>query len=252
MIIADTHVHIYPRYDLELFFRSALNNLRALGSGNYLLCLTERSDCHFFADHLSGEAKYGMFRIAPADSGVLSVTSAGEGTLLILPGRQVATAERIEVIGLGIDEAPPDGSPARHCIEFYNERGAVTVLPWSAGKWSGERGKFVHGLIREKNLEFLLGDPAHRPRFFPVHSLFTYARGLGRKVLCGTDPLPLPGEEARVGQYATALRGEGELRSALKDPQGALGDRLLPWESGLKIAAMITSKSRASTAGAAQ
>ncbi len=59
----------------------------------------------------------------------------------------------------------------------------------------------------------------------------------GRRLLAGSDPLPLPGEERRVGSYASLWRTDVDwsdpaaaARTLLGTPPLALaGDRLYPW-----------------------
>ena len=84
--------------------------------------------------------------------------------------------------------------------QLYKRRGAVPVLPWGVGKWSGERGRLVANAAARYSL--LLGDNAGRPFGWPRPALFQQY-----VVLPGTDPLWLKTEQERVGTYGFVLEG---------------------------------------------
>lgn len=206
--VLDTHVHIYPFYDLQLFFRSADKNLKKLeaelGGKNseFVLCLTERHDCHFFREHRDkGVSTYGEFTLSYDNTNsLLKVSSSTTRSLTIVSGRQILSKEGLEVLSLGSDEAPLDGEPLKEIISKLNERKVVVVLPWSFGKWMGKRGSLIGDVIQDKDLGFILGDPGHRPKILQVPEFKNSLRSIVR----GSDPLPIRGDEIRVGQYGIA------------------------------------------------
>lgn len=75
-------------------------------------------------------------------------------------------------------------------------------------------------------LDIMLGDNRERPWCWYRVPQFEMAAERGMRVLAGTDPLPLKGEERRVGSYGFRVsvdRAEGqsmtnEIRSMLENP----------------------------------
>ena len=203
---ADTHVHIYPAYDAGAALAALMRNLdRTAGPDAAKLgLLTERRGCHWFASACAGGDVAGC-TMTESGPGWLGLRSDGGGRLYLFPGRQIVTAERLEVLALTID-VPGDmeGRPAREVVAGVLEAGGVPVLSWSPGKWLGARGALVRSLVDTfRPGELLLGDTPLRPRGWgePILMRRALRRGLG--VVAGTDPLPLVGEERRLGSYAT-------------------------------------------------
>ncbi len=52
----------------------------------------------------------------------------------------------------------------------------------------------------------MLGDNSGRPALSVVPRLFKLAARLGIPILPGSDPLPFPGEERKIGRYGLVLR----------------------------------------------
>ena len=71
------------------------------------------------------------------------------GTLpvLVIAGRQIVSAERIEVLALGTRTQIPDGQPLAATIDAVRADGALAVLPWGFGKWWGARGRMVDAYL---------------------------------------------------------------------------------------------------------
>jgi hypothetical protein len=207
-LLADTHVHVYPEFPLESVFASALANLGP-GPDDYAgIFLAERDGEHWFRDLVDGGVTLpGGLRAevsAGGDSAWL-VHEAG-ARLLVVPGRQLVSAERIEVLCLTHDLNMGDGIDAQTLLEAIRPGGGVAVLPWSPGKWLGGRGRAVYNLVAGAEAgALLIGDTAMRPRYSlpPAAMRLAAARGMGR--LAGTDPLPLPGDESIIGRYGVAF-----------------------------------------------
>ena len=84
--------------------------------------------------------------------------------------------------------------------------GALSLVWWGVGKWLGARGAVVARILADPEWrDVLLGDNGNRLEIGPDPAEFAAARSLGRAVLPGSDPLPLRGEEARVGAYGFAV-----------------------------------------------
>lgn len=219
-VIADTHIHLYGCYDIKLAFEVLFRNLGrrtvdawpAFSDGvTKAAFLTERQDCDFFGQLASGALNSSLSGIGldeTPERGCLAVDSAA-GRLLLFAGRQIATKERIEVLGLAMTEKIPDGTVAADAVKIIKEYGGVPVLPWALGKWLAGRGRVVRGLIEASEAGgILLGDSSMRPTVWPEPGLMKLARKKGIGIVAGSDPLPVAGEENKMGVYATAIHGE--------------------------------------------
>jgi hypothetical protein len=210
-LIADTHVHLYPCYDFPAALATLADNLAAHGDGVRAAFLAERRDCRAFA-----AIREGSLALAPGprelrplrDDGAVALTSGDAPPVYLFAGRQIVTAERIEVLALTVDLALRDGLPAADVVAAVLEAGGVPVLGWSPGKWSFARGALVRALLRRRSPgEILVGDTALRPASAPEPRAMREARRLGIGVVAGSDPLPFPGEERYLGTYVTVLEG---------------------------------------------
>jgi hypothetical protein len=130
----------------------------------------------------------------------------GHLRLSVIVGRQLVTRERLEVLAVGTTAPLRDGDSIEATLNAVHAVGAAAVLPWGVGKWLGGRGAIVDGILANpKWSHVFLGDNGNRLRYGPEPERFASARRAGRCVLPGSDPLPLPGEERRVGSYGFAV-----------------------------------------------
>jgi hypothetical protein len=212
-LVADGHVHLYPFYDLRRAVSSLEANLRSLGvPGTPAGFLAERRDCHLFRDLEEGRLSVPGLECRSAGAGAMAFGVGDALHLLLFAGRQVVTAERLEVLVLTADLPIDDGLPAADVIRRARDAGAVPVLAWAPGKWFFGRGAVVRGLLQRAAVgPLLLGDTTLRPTLWPEPRLMRAGRRRGFGVLAGSDPLPFPGEEGLLGRYATVLEGEFDL-----------------------------------------
>lgn len=233
-IAVDMHVHLYPFHRLHTVFDSAHRNLRqaAPEADRFALCLAERAGQHAFDAMRRGELKPAVWRVGPApEGGGLDLRAPDGSCLWLVPGRQLVTAERIEVLALGRDLALPDGQPLHDTIANVRAGGALPVLPWGFGKWLGARGRRVRAAIEGADPGSLaVADTYLRPRHAPPSPNLRLAASRGLAVLAGSDPLPQPGEEEVAGRYGVLVEGEpgGGLAPLLGDPRAVrriLGSR---------------------------
>ncbi len=206
-IVADTHVHLYPAlYDTGRQLAAALANLAAAApeADARLLCLTERAGQRVFADWRGGAPLPAGWSAAPGDDPDALTLSHADGALILIAGRQIVTAERIEVLALGRDLDAADGLPLDETLARVRAGGAIPVLPWGLGKWWGRRGTIVQNCLDNHSPESLVcADTCLRPAGFPTPAILRTARLRGFSILFGTDPLPRPGEEHITGRWAT-------------------------------------------------
>jgi hypothetical protein len=255
-MIADTHMHLYPCYDTAAALRIAGANLRRLGGAGTprLVLLAERHDCRFF-ETLGGGAPDAGNGWAPAgEPGVLVRDTDGAEPLYLVAGRQVVTAERIEILALALEHGPADGRPAKDTLRAIAEADGVPVLSWAPGKWFGARGRLVRELLETLPPDAcLVGDTTLRPYGWGEPALMRLARQRGFGVAAGSDPLPFAGEEAAAGRYATRIKAPLDpsrplagLRAALRQPHAlrTTGRRDMPWRAFRRLWLNALSKRR--------
>jgi hypothetical protein len=228
--LLDTHLHLYPNYDLPLAFNQLLDRSASQGTRvNRVACLAERHDCHFHQQLSDGSSRLSGFEVTPGIGNAITIKRESDGLQLsLLPGRQVITRENIEVLALACPEMIDDGQPALDVIYQINQLQRVPVLTWSPGKWFGERGKLVERLINELDKQdFLIGDTTLRPYGWSTPRLMKMAQDKGFTVIAGSDPLPFSGEEHWLGAYYTVAESEQAydaeaLLHAIKNHQAGL------------------------------
>lgn len=214
-LFVDAHVHIYDCYDLDALFDSATDNLGraaqkrgvAPKKRECMLLLTETVNDHYFDALAGGRLQPKRWRVQPtAEPAVLKLTHADRPTVWLVAGRQIATREDLEVLALGTVQRFPDGEPINESLAKVDNAAAVTALPWGFGKWWGRRGTIIRQLMTAaRNRPLYGGDNGGRLSLSVRPDLLKFGEQRGHKVLPGTDPLPFPGQEARVGTFGMIL-----------------------------------------------
>ena len=203
----DAHAHVYPLHDVPRLLLAALDHMpRTAPTDLRALLLAERADGSFFQALAQDEIRLpgDRWRIVAWDpaGGVRIRHLPDHRDLWICAGRQIVSAERIEVCALFGDEPIADGQPARDVIRAILANGALPALDWAPGKWLFGRGRLVRALVEEfPPAELVLIDTSLRPLGWPAPRLYRAARRQGRAVLAGSDPLPVAGEEDVAGAY---------------------------------------------------
>ncbi len=221
MLLIDAHVHIYDCYDLEKFFDSAHFNFKfaanQLGFGNDfsgILLLAENSKDNWFhhlwnyADgtELPDGKTSGKWKFYHTDENCSLYAKSDESKKLsLIAGRQIVSAEGLEVLAIGTPNRFRDGESIYAVIEKINDNDDLPILPWGVGKWLGGRGRIVKDIIDNNNTSVYLGDNGNRPFFWPKPHLFRLAKHRGIGIFPGSDPLPLAAECARVGSFGFSL-----------------------------------------------
>lgn len=220
MLLVDAHVHIYPCYNTARVFDCAAANFaaaaRALDGAKPhgyagVLCLVESAAEQFMGGVRAERARvwrgrHGYWELEQGSEPETLVVRCGHLRLALVAGRQLVTRERLEVLALGTTAPLADGRPIEATLAAVSEAGAAAVLPWGVGKWLGARGTVVDRILADPQWRHVfLGDNGNRLALSPDPQRFATARLAGRSVLPGSDPLPLPGEEERVGAYGFAV-----------------------------------------------
>lgn len=217
LILADLHTHIYPGFELgravDLAWENFEANLRFSDRSSPVLNiigLTERRDCNFYSDLESGKINLSGDRSVRCLEGCIEITRAAH-TLLVFPGRQLNTVERVELLSLGSDQRISSGQPLIQTLQQITAAGAVPVVNWAPGKWWFGRGKLIRQLIESYQGDFLLGDTSLRPMGYPWPSLMSLGRKFNRQVVFGSDPLTDPSEQNNIGRYCSRYEAEFDL-----------------------------------------
>ena len=127
--------------------------------------------------------------------------------LVLVAGRQIVTAEGLEVLAIGALGPFADGLDLAATVAAVQAADGLAVLPWGFGKWWGRRGAVVADFLAAATPGSLfLGDNGGRLQGAPPPAAFATAAAKGIPVLPGSDPLPLAAEaETAAGRYGFVL-----------------------------------------------
>lgn len=218
-ILVDGHVHIHGCYDVYSLCESAQRNFchaagtLDLGSRfSAVLLLTESKGANYFSSFRRKAKDKTLvngwrFQTTLEPESLIAISPAGF-ELTMIAGRQIVTAERLEVLAVCTDKLFDDGGMISKVIESVSAANGVPIVPWGFGKWTGRRKKVINRLIDEfAERKFHLGDNSGRISTWREPAQFKIARMQGQRILRGTDPLPFAGQETRVGRFGFCING---------------------------------------------
>ncbi len=208
--IVDTHVHLYPIWSDADFFSAAHRNFQQKATEldlkhpiQAIVCFTESKECYRYQQLVEASGRNKIIdgwsvSIINDVSSTLQVES-NDKKLTILPGHQVITAEKLELLIIGLYDKPDDGQSVENLISDYSLENLL-ILPWGVGKWLGQRGLVIDKLLdRHDHSPVYLGDNSGRPNFWHHVPQFNRARQRGIPILPGSDPLPFGKQFQRIG-----------------------------------------------------
>ena len=219
--LIDTHVHFHDCFDLRAFLEAASSNLgraeRRLGledgppPARVLLVMEMETVAPRLLARLATvrETQSDLgWELETSEPGSAVLRHPDLGALALVEGRQIVTAERLELLATPCTVDIPDGLPITRALREVERHGAVPILPWGFGKWTGRRGRAVAALLDSWSPgRFLLADNGGRPRASWKPRLLTLAAQRGFTVVRGSDPLPQAADVRRVGSSGSLLRG---------------------------------------------
>jgi hypothetical protein len=230
-IAIDAHVHVYqPEYVEDVLKAAALNfSLKGGISQQVGVLLLTESGKHDAYGQMSKASQVGSAQFVRTEEAESVWASIDGWRLLIVAGRQITSAEGLEVHAFGTLASIPDGKPTRELIDDLIAKDIVVAFPWAVGKWTGRRGAVVKAALQRIPPECIfLADNRGRPAFW-FEPMFKRAASLGVRTLAGTDTLPLPSRHVDVGSYGIALdatlsdsRPYADLKAALRDSNRAI------------------------------
>ena len=216
--ILDAHVHVHDCFDVSDFldhahdnFQHAAREYRGSERFNGILLLTESSGANWFEKlrRSVGSSTHmrNNWRVSTNDeANSLTASSRPGKELSIVAGRQIVTAERLEILALGLADEMQNGRPIDEIVPAVQATGALCVLPWGFGKWTGKRKRIVRNILRsDLGRNFFLGDNSGRPALLPAPAEFKMATGKHVKILPGSDPLPFESQVSAVGRFGFVL-----------------------------------------------
>jgi hypothetical protein len=217
LILVDAHVHFHSCFDWNAFLNAASRNFQIAGLRAKLPCatagclfLTERAGVNYFASLRDAGLPYPdatHWRVVESRECSLILQNSDANTIIIVVGgRQIETAEKLEVLAIGLTDSSMEGAPVPDVIHSVRAAGAIPVLPWGFGKWVGSRGKIIRRLLDTMPpRSFCLGDNGGRIGFLPRPKLLGLGEERGFLVLPGSDPLPLSSQVDGAGSYGFML-----------------------------------------------
>lgn len=221
IVAGDGHFHLYPCHEPASAISSLIHNLDLMtGSASgfepgddvfKIAFLTESKQHDYFHKILANECNLGAaeLQVVPGpEARCLTLNQHGKQKLCLVAGRQIVTNEKLEILGLGMEEIVPDGLPAKEVIEKIIAAGGLPVLAFSPGKWLFKRANITRRLMDTKFVHpLLIGDSALRPIGWGEPDIMRQARASNIAVLPGSDPLPLPEDEKHAGCYGFVYHG---------------------------------------------
>lgn len=211
--LVDAHVHIHPRFRVDVILDGAARSFAAAARREGL---SDRPPCFLLLTEMAGVDTFnglpehvGRWRILPTNEAISCRAVLEDGSpeggapIFIVAGRQVATVEGLEVLALGTREHLADGVALGRTIEAARRAGALPLLPWAVGKWTGRRGALIQKTVADcASFPFLyVADSGVRPGLLPRPGLIAEAERAGRLSLAGSDPLPVAAEEGKAGRF---------------------------------------------------
>lgn len=218
-ILIDGHVHIHDCFNLRSLFDSARRNFfsaaHALGIESQfraVLLLTESHNVNYFSSlrqKARDKERLNTWHLQPTLESESLLASHSDGfEITIIAGRQIVTAERLEVLATCTDELFDDGGRITEVIASVSSANGIPIVPWGFGKWTGRRRNVINRLMSDfAERPFHLGDNSGRISVWREPPQFGRAKSQGQQVFRGTDPLPFPGQENRVGSFGFSIRG---------------------------------------------
>lgn len=200
----DSHVHIYPDWDIDVVLNTAYFNLSKNTPKKPDVCvlfLSEICGHNFFekAKDKNGD----LWEIQHTEEKNSLKAVYGNKEIIIIAGRQIKTKDNIEILALGLLEEKKDGLDADEILSSLAkpDNNVLSILPFSAGKWLGKRGKKVKAILNENKYHLLMGDIKDRPFLFAYEPIFKLAKKNNIKIIRGSDPLYFEDEINKIGSF---------------------------------------------------
>lgn len=215
-IYLDTHGHLHDHLETKVFLDETLANFRRFkkkeDAGTELecvLCLADYPGAEGFIrlkEQAGGDGWSDWRGRSTCEDVSLLLEHASGDRLWLIAGRQLVSAEGLEVLAIGFSGTLPADTSLEVALAHVKGQQALAVLPWGVGKWLGRRGRIVARMLDLHGNNLLLGDNGGRPWLWRP-KLLHKARRAGVMVLPGSDPLRVGQDCLRNGSYGFRLAG---------------------------------------------
>jgi len=222
MIFIDTHAHFYECFNFQKLLDAAVKNFDCASENSrdtshqiYVIILIGIKGFNRFKGLAQQSSHRTSYRSIPKKSWQISPTSDPDAfiafrkdqkELVLVPGCQIVTREKLEVLALLTQKIFEEGVDLVDTVQAVLDAGGIVSLPWGFGKWTGKRGELLKEMITDRfGKRIFLGDNGNRPQGGGTPSMFKIAVNQGLGVLSGTDTLPLKNEELRTGSFCSII-----------------------------------------------
>jgi hypothetical protein len=131
----------------------------------------------------------------------LLLREPGGSELTLVRGRQIRTAEDLEVLVVGRTSRIPSGMSLDESVDAGLGDDTLVMIPWGFGKWTGKRGRLVmRAYERYRDDGLLLADTGARAGYRGSLEPFHAAERDGSPILAGSDPFPFPDQVGSIGR----------------------------------------------------
>jgi hypothetical protein len=213
--LIDGHVHLHGCYDLDDALDAAVENLETARADldfpaetPLILWLVETGERG--AERLLERAR-GRWTVVESGGVSLRLNRSSDGSrMTAVRGSQVRTAEDLEVLVVGTQEPVAGNLPLPDTIEACMDLGALVMLPWGFGKWTGSRARaIVSAFERYSPRGLRLADTGARTRLLAISPVLARSIAAGLPVFAGSDPFPFADQVSKIGRHGFVLEGVG-------------------------------------------
>lgn len=234
----DGHVHFHPCFTLPNFLHSAIANFSSMANAPAalpqspcgVLLLTQIGERDPLQPMLEQASLYREWTTQQLDDEAVLFSRQGVPSVIIIAGRQIVTAEGLELLSLCTRSPQASHHSLQDSVEASVTAGGIPVLPWGFGKWWFSRGRIVRGfLASHAHSNVLIGDNGGRMRV--MHGEVIKNQQIrGSQILAGSDPLPLPNHVTRVASFGTLLPGKIDLSAPTAWIRQTLRETTTDWK----------------------
>jgi hypothetical protein len=233
MFYLDAHCHFYECFSLEIFlqdaFKNAANSTSSVSFTSFGIILTERNDCNFYERLFSDQSLSNDITVLGYKHDKnLVFDKSNSLSLIFYPGRQVSTNEKIEVLALFCRDPLPENMSLEDLTQHISKSGAIPVINWAPGKWTGKRGRVVQEFVTKNPEKITLGITSLLPEHLPYPSIVRKAFTTDIPLIAGSDPLPFSGQESLACSYGMLFPSlsdqpsDHEIKEAIMNKTGTI------------------------------